>query len=229
MGLDCVELTVAIEQSFGIQISNDVAVGLETPGKVIDYIHGLQSSGAAAACLTQRAFYRLRSALIGERLCTRGQFRSDTDLRMIVPKKARKRIWKRLKEHSDLNLPDLERPSVLSKALALLTILASLILAAQLDGSFGEMLGLTLVFSIVLGMLALWLSKPFAVCIPPETSTPALLVDHMVAKDSKRFLGSHETLTRAQIAATVKALTIPFCNERDYREDAHFVKDLGLD
>jgi len=38
-----------------------------------------------------------------------------------------------------------------------------------------------------------------------------------------------ETLSRPQIAAIVKALTLQYCGERQYREDAFFVRDLGLD
>ena len=38
MGLDVVELVVRIENAFGIDIPNEVAPQLTTPGKVIDYV-----------------------------------------------------------------------------------------------------------------------------------------------------------------------------------------------
>jgi hypothetical protein len=56
------------------------------------------------------------------------------------------------------------------------------------------------------------------------------LVRHVSEHDPKPLVKSSEALTRAQIAATVKALTLQFtCDAARYREDAHIVRDLGLD
>ena len=51
MGLDTVELVIAWEKEFGINIPNDVAATLETPGKAIDWIFATLNaqSGAQSA------------------------------------------------------------------------------------------------------------------------------------------------------------------------------------
>lgn len=230
MGLDCVELVISIEQSFGIQVPDEVAARLETPGLVIDYIHRLQAHGSSdPACLSQRAFYRLRKAFVDEGLCSRSEFRPDADLNQIVRPSVRRSFWKRLKNHYDLNPADLERPPVLAGPLVLTVVGTSGWIATHFADSVGNWIGAFIASAIPLGVASNWLSKPWEHCISKDTQTPAGMVDHMTRFGPARFTRDGEPLTREQIAATVKVLTLKFCSEKDYREDAHFVRDLGLD
>jgi len=230
MGLDYVELVVSIEQSFCIQIPNEVAARLETPGLVIDYIHGLQSTASSAsACLSQKAFYRLRKACVDERLCSRGEFQPVADLNRIIPPSVRRKFWKRLVVHYDLNPAHLERPPALSWALVLTVVSTSGWIAFRFAEATGERIGAFIVCAIPLGVASTWLTKPWQRRIPEKTRTPAGMVDHMIRFSPGRFTRDGEPLSREQIAATVKALTLEVCSEQDYREDAHFVRDLGLD
>jgi len=56
-------LVIATEAAFGIAIPDDVAATLETPRKVIDYIEARLEHSSTSDCLTQLAFYRVRSAV----------------------------------------------------------------------------------------------------------------------------------------------------------------------
>ena len=64
MGLDIVEFVIAVEGSFGINIPDKDAESLETPRLLVEYLGQrlAATSHPGAACLTQRAFYRARSA-----------------------------------------------------------------------------------------------------------------------------------------------------------------------
>jgi hypothetical protein len=64
MGLDVVEFVMAVEDAFGLAVPDAEAERLTTPGRLIDYLAGrLPPGGAeAGACLSQRAFYKLRRA-----------------------------------------------------------------------------------------------------------------------------------------------------------------------
>ncbi len=64
MGLDSVELVMAFEEAFELAIPDEVAATLLTPRQVIDYLHSQLPGTAVGACLPQRAFYRVRRALL---------------------------------------------------------------------------------------------------------------------------------------------------------------------
>lgn len=230
MGLDGVELIVSIEQAFGVQIPDAVAAGLITPGHVIDYIDRLQSTdGNAPSCLSQRAFHCLRSAFVSEGLCTRQEFQPGADLNTMLYKARRRQIWATFKQRYDLTLPGLQRPRALLWAITIIVLGASGWLAFHLGDTWNERLGLFSTFVIPLGLLSMWLTMPFAVCFSSKPATPAGVVEYLTIHHPKRFMRDHEPLTREQIAATVKALTLQYCREADYRENARFIQDLGFD
>ena len=90
MGLDIVEFILATEERFNIGIPDENAQSITTPGKLIDYIAAQVCNGdRSGQCLTQRAFYQVRRALVS-RLGTRRETVSPhTELTAIVPRATR--------------------------------------------------------------------------------------------------------------------------------------------
>ncbi len=78
MGLDSVELVMAFEEAFELAIPDEVVASLVTPRHVIDYLHAQLPGTAAGACLSQRAFYRVRRALIPLSSRARAEIRPST-------------------------------------------------------------------------------------------------------------------------------------------------------
>ena len=64
MGLDSVELVMAIEEEFGIDIPDRDAEKMTTVGEVYEWLKTRIATTDPIACLTQRVFYQLRRALI---------------------------------------------------------------------------------------------------------------------------------------------------------------------
>lgn len=64
MGLDSVELLMAIEEEFGVEIPDSAASTMYTVGDVYDWLKVRTASTDPIACLTQRVFYKLRRALV---------------------------------------------------------------------------------------------------------------------------------------------------------------------
>ena len=63
MGLDLLEYTLALEQSFGIAIPDSDVVHLKTARQVVDYVAGRLAPLGPDRCGSQQAFYALRSAV----------------------------------------------------------------------------------------------------------------------------------------------------------------------
>lgn len=95
MGLDLVELTIRIEDTFGIQIPDRIAPELTTPRQVKFFILSqVEESLAPLPCLSQKAFYSLRREFTRHLSLPRRQFLIDTPLKEIVPEGKRDEIWK---------------------------------------------------------------------------------------------------------------------------------------
>ena len=66
MGLDGVELVMAVEEKFGITISDDEASNAFTVGDLKRLVRAKLEIAASAGCLTQRAFHLIRKNAIEE-------------------------------------------------------------------------------------------------------------------------------------------------------------------
>ena len=64
MGLDFVELVMEVEETFGFTIPDEDVAGLDTVGKLYDYIWENRFASRSPGCLSSVVFYRLRRALM---------------------------------------------------------------------------------------------------------------------------------------------------------------------
>jgi len=64
MGMDSVELVMAIEEAFGVAIEDEVAEKMVTVGDVFEWLKVRLAAYDPNVCLTQQIFYKLRRALV---------------------------------------------------------------------------------------------------------------------------------------------------------------------
>ena len=97
MGLDLVELTIRVEETFGVQIPDRVAAELTTPGKVTDFILSqVEESEDPLSCLSQHAFYLVRREFVQQVSLPRRQFVLDAKLKELFPEDRRDDVWKNI-------------------------------------------------------------------------------------------------------------------------------------
>lgn len=176
MGLDTVELIMALEEEFDIEIPDEDAEKLVTVGAMHEYVckkleeraphpHG---SEQRAPCMTSHVFYRLRSALedsglAGTKLSPR------TSLSTIFSGNDPRKEYKALEERLGLKLPQLVRPVWLIYLIVALSITASAAVYLALPQLYGWILTpLTTVSTAVILVLA---TKPAARCFPRRSAT----------------------------------------------------------
>lgn len=73
MGLEGVEIVMKVEEAFEIAIEDAEAEKITTPRHLIDLVMGKVGRPDRAACLTQRAFHRLRASLLRSTRLARGE------------------------------------------------------------------------------------------------------------------------------------------------------------
>jgi hypothetical protein len=72
MGLEGVELVMALQERFGVAISDAEAEASVTPAAVVELIFGKLRNTDERVCVSQRAFYLLRKGLAPRLAAERG-------------------------------------------------------------------------------------------------------------------------------------------------------------
>ena len=85
MSLDIVEFVVGVEEAFGVRIPSDVAPTIFTPRHLAGYLQGLLPQSRVDRCLSQRAFYRIRHALVTRLRMPQSFLRPTTELLTVLP------------------------------------------------------------------------------------------------------------------------------------------------
>src|SRR6266566_1528349 len=98
MGLDLLEFTLTIEESFAIYLPDADAVRLTTPGDLIKYLEQRLPPSASAQCLDQLAFYSLRPAAMRLLDKRRHAVRPATPWTELLPARHRRRHWQLLQQ-----------------------------------------------------------------------------------------------------------------------------------
>lgn len=109
MGLDSIELLVAVEKHFQISIPNKEAEKILTVDDFATCVSKHIHFNADAKCKSQCLFYYLRSYFRTTYDFSPQDFLPATDLGKIFPVNSRKERWEKLAEDFNIRLPDLER------------------------------------------------------------------------------------------------------------------------
>lgn len=108
-GLDSVELVMAIEEEFGLEIPDNHAARLFTVGDAYDYLRMRLDSTPARECLCQKIFYKLRRALINNFQVNRSLIEPDTKMSDILSVEELEDGWPYLPLFTEMNTPDFKQ------------------------------------------------------------------------------------------------------------------------
>lgn len=237
MGLDIVELVMALEEQFGVELKDEELVAATTPGEIIDIIYGKVGVADPSTCMTQRGFYALRRALI--KCCgrQRSEITPDASLESLIPPLNRPADWQRLGAElivgpSDSppdrarlsDWPGLRRPKWMEVAILTTAVVAGFTTwAVWRSGWFGFGLGVAMAIAGY-GFTARW-RKEF----PERTTTVGELTMRLVGIAPRVFKPQGRQWRREDVAQLVRQITIEQLGIKpeDYREDARFIEDLG--
>jgi len=220
MGLDGVELIMAVEEKFDVAIPDEDAVKLTTPRLLMTYVERQLSIRKSSECLSQRAFHRLRRAAVWTLGVERHQFSINSRLEDLVPKKDRRRLWTSYGAAVEFDRwPELTRSPETVAVIMSLSIFPLFLMSWIGIGSALSAAG-------VLALSGFLATKPFAVRIPESAATVADLVRLTIAR---RAVQPSEGWSPESIRLTVRQIIIEQLGIRpDFSDDARFVEDLGV-
>lgn len=107
MGLDSVELVLRIEEEFSIELPDGEIMDTRTVGDLYRVV--LSKLETTPSCLSSKAFYRVRTALVECLGLPRRSIRPSTPLDSLIPRTSLIKEWQKIADHSGLALPPLKR------------------------------------------------------------------------------------------------------------------------
>ncbi|HEY9715094.1 MAG TPA: hypothetical protein V6C72_16610 [Chroococcales cyanobacterium] len=108
MNLDTVELVMAIEEAFGLELHAEDLEKVYTVGQMFELVCAQLQTTQPIECLSQRMFYKIRQGLIDSYCVAREQVVVDVPLQSIVPRGEFKGSWPYLRMFKTIRFPRLE-------------------------------------------------------------------------------------------------------------------------
>lgn len=237
MGLDGIELILAIEARFQIEIPDADVPELTTPRKLIDYLATRLNAGSTAPtpCLTRVAFHKIRKEILELTGLPKLSVHPSTPLKTIFQKEQRRTLWPELQKKVNLKRwPRLVRPSWLSRLLFYSTSISFLISLMYFSFRFPGNISLllTLVTSGVIAIALQFSTRSFATEFCPPNFTVGDLAHMMLAQSPMLDAVDHaseKNWSREEIATITRGVIMEQLGIASFSDDDHFVKDLGVD
>lgn len=222
MGLDSIELVLAVEEEFGIDIDDADAANLFTPRLLANYI--VSKLGVTHAndsrCLSQSAFYRIRSELIRRYGVSRKEVHPESRFDSWIKKDVRRQWHALTAAVGATQTPSLEcRKSLFYPISFGLPLLATILLSLQ-----GIPLWAIILSALFMWIVALIVTDKIADIIPPPVSNVAGLVPYVQVPHPENLSPEYVLQKVIQITSAQLGFRI-----EEIQPDHHFVKDLGVD
>ena len=250
MGLDVVELVLAVEDTFGIELRDEELQNVVTAGDMHDLVmrklEGVVSSEAKPACHSGHVFYRVRRALRDCAHVPRRDITPQSDVHRLFAAtgaetcERRREVWAQFGDAVGLSVPPLQLPggtrvdAVITIGTIAVLMFATWALSSHLgiaawSAQFVLWLSVGLVVSIYLAVLAYRFTRRFADRIPPVCHTVGGLVGEVAKLNSAQLIHELGTTpenvwkTLREIVAVEGAIAIErVTHEARFREDLHF-------
>ena len=234
MGLDAVELVMAVEEKFDISITDEEASKALTVGDLKRLVRAKLDISDSAGCLTQRAFQLIRKNAIAEFEVLRGSLRPDTPLETVVPQSTRRESWQHFQVVLGVaELPELVRPYHVNLTITIL-VLSILVVAVWYGALHSEHFGLWMLFGAIAASAVGWGSARMTRSMKTSFKT-----GYDSVRDLARFLvarypqliGKPRTAkwTEEEISCLLREVIIEQLGVKDFDDNSRFVQDLHID
>lgn len=234
MGLDAVELVMAVEEKFDINITDEEASNTLTVGDLKRLVLSKVALANNTGCLTQRAFNLIRKTAMAQFGVRRLGVRPDTPLDAFVPQATRRESWGHFQSALGIaNLPQLVRPMSVSVPMTVL-ILATIVVPVWYGALHSAYFGRALLFATIVGSAVGWVSvrltEPLKTKFDEGYEKVGDLARYLVAR-YPQVLGKPRTAkwTEEEVSCLLREVIMEQLGVRNFDDNSRFVQDLHID
>ena len=234
MGLDSVELVLAVEEKFGISISDEEACAILTVGEFHRCVMSKLATSDKSTCLTQEAFHLLRRNVVSQFGISRRSFRPDTQLDSVIPRTGRREQWLLLQRNvGATRWPALRLSGAAGIALLIVLIGAPAFVwwygTAVLHSSAWLVAFAAMVTFFTVTITSRYYTRPFMTEFEPGFTSVRDLALTLVADNPQLFGEQPATWTDKEVWSLLCSVIEKQTGVTDFSKDSRIVADLGID
>ncbi len=232
MGLDAVEIVMAVEETFDIRIEGPEAEIIRTPRQLISLVWSKVAQADSTICLSHRAFNRLRKLLMRRCAISRNAIVPTANFTELLNQSQRRELAGCLEKELGTGQLKLIRPTWLSGSMVAVAVLLGVAATLPLQPLPPALSVLvTVIVAAAAGYVFEKNTRQFRTEFPKTLASVGAVSGWIVAHkpDLATELPSDKGWTREQVALRVRELVVEHLNcAAEYHEDARFIEDLGL-
>ena len=228
MGLEIVEFVVGMEETFGVSIPDEATASIRNPRELIDYLETrLAKAAEPQACLTPKAFFRLRGAITKILNVSRESVRPSTPWARLLPSEraARRETWQALQKQVALGMPPMAYTGAAVATLALAGLGGGLGAGFAMHGLRLAAAPMALLFGLPAWAILLLLLAPYR-STPPQETVGQTASDLTLCRAAE-LKGRDTGWTREEIARMVHELMEKHLDVTNVDDATAFV-DMGI-
>ena len=244
MGLDVVEIVLRVEETFGVDLPDDELGSVSTVGDLYKLL--LSKLDRSYACLSSRAFYRVRKSMVEVLGVPRRSIRPSTELQPLLGSGHCKKRWKRIEDLAALKFPRLEHPGwfdwvAFCVSAAVYVLACSVVMPVYFRGRLVPISGLqavgfpfaVCVIFIPIAMALMRSATPFLAYTAPVPTVGGLaktVLTNNYAEFSRGVVQS-ERRDDAEVWQVLKEIIVDQLQIEpdEVTPEAHFGRDIGCD
>jgi len=234
MGLDFVELIMAIEDRFEITIEEEDFIQIRCVGHLCDYVMEKRFGREVQGSPEEEALVRLQRGLGSVLAIDLASVRHSTPIAELIPRKSRRHCWKLLQQHLSLELPPLTtHPNRMIAAVSLLgcvLVVAAAVVLATITGRWAQMIGLAGLAVAAVGLIGYLLATRMPTLPAPEFQTVGGLAKGLVSYNYEEFSAAvpltdeNEEVWQAVCEVVADVLGV---RREELSRASRFIEDLG--
>jgi acyl carrier protein len=232
MGLELVEIVMAVENHFGISISEEEWINIRTPGHLMTYVENTVniSKSKQTSCATQASFYKIRRMLVTKYEYNRNTITPNLTLASILPNESKEIFLSGLLEKLGIkNGPTLHFTERFERLVfypfAFVFLVCFVTIGSQFNFAIGLVIALCL--SWLPGQIICEFSNNKRTVLNPPDFTLGDLSYLLIAKENKESNQKQVEWSKAKIEQDIRAIITEVLGINSFKNEDDFIDDLG--